>query len=76
MRSIEASLNEVFPLRLGDKGLELGRSEGVDEAGFGDNEKEDLSAGESGELIGLWMGESGGYDHLWKKNYLFHNACK
>src|SRR6266571_2035622 len=36
--SVEAGLDEIFAFRLGDKWLELGGGEGVDKAGFGDDE--------------------------------------
>jgi hypothetical protein len=75
VRSIETCLDKVFALRLCDKGLEFCGGEGVDEAGLGDNQEEDLCAGESGKLICLGRSEWGD-GHLWKKNYLFHNACK
>jgi hypothetical protein len=41
---IETSLDKVLALGLGDKGLELGGGEGVDEAGLGDDEEQDLCA--------------------------------
>lgn len=47
MGSVETSLDKVFPLGLGNKGLELGGSEGVDEAGLGDDEEQDLCASKS-----------------------------
>ena len=47
------SLNEVLALWLGDEGLQFGGGEGVDEAGLGDDEEEDLGAGEGGELVRL-----------------------
>jgi hypothetical protein len=37
-------LDKVLAFRLGDEGLEFGGCEGVDEAGFGDDEEEDLGA--------------------------------
>lgn len=46
-------LNEVLSLGLGDKRLKLGGCEGVDETGLGDDEKENLSAGEDRELVCL-----------------------
>lgn len=49
----DAHLDEVLALGLGDKRLQLRRGEGVDEAGLGDDEEEDLGAGEDGELVGL-----------------------
>ena len=53
MRGVEAGLDEVLALGLGDERLELGGGEGVDEAGLGDDEEEDLGAGERRELVGL-----------------------
>jgi hypothetical protein len=47
-------LNEVLTLGLGDKRLELGGGEGIDETGLGDNEQQHLSAGEDGKLISLF----------------------
>ena len=51
--SVEAGLDEIFAFRLGDKWLEFGGGEGVDKTGFGDDEQQDLRAGQCGELIGL-----------------------
>ena len=48
MRSVEASLNEILPLGLGDERLELSSSEGIDETGLRDHEEKDLGAGEGG----------------------------
>ena len=53
MGRVEAGLDEVLALGLGDEGLELRSGEGVDEAGLGDDEQEDLRAGEGGELVRL-----------------------
>ena len=53
MRSIEACLDKVLALGLGDEGLELGGGEGIDETCLGDDEEEDLCASEGGELICL-----------------------
>lgn len=53
MGCAETCLDEVLALRLGDQGLELGGGEGVDEAGLGHDEKQDLCASEGGELVGL-----------------------
>ena len=50
---IETGLDEIFALGLGDEGLELGGGEGVDEAGLGHDEQEDLGAGEGGEFVCL-----------------------
>lgn len=43
-----AYLNQVLPLSLGDKRLELRCCEGIDKAGLRDDEEEDLGAGEYG----------------------------
>ena len=48
VRGIKTSLNEVFTLGLSNKGLEFRGGESVDEAGLGDDQKEDLCAGEGG----------------------------
>ena len=53
MGRVEASLNEVLALWLGDEGLELRSGERVDEAGLGHDKQEYLCAGEGRELIGL-----------------------
>lgn len=55
-RGVQACLDEVFALGLGDEGLQLGGGEGVDEAGLGDDEQEHLGAGEGGEFVCLWGG--------------------
>jgi hypothetical protein len=75
MRGIETGLNKVFALGLCDERLEFRGGEGIYEAGFGDNQEEDLCASEGGQLVCLRSNELGD-GHLWKKNYLFHNACK
>lgn len=54
MRGIEACLNEIFAFRLGDQGLELGGSEGVDETCLRHNKQQDLGAGERRQLVSLW----------------------
>jgi hypothetical protein len=51
---IEASLDEVLALGLGDERLQFGGRERVDQAGFRDDEKENLCAGESGKFVGLF----------------------
>ena len=48
MRGIEASLNEVLALGLGDEWLEFGGGEGIYKASLGHDEKQDLSACECG----------------------------
>lgn len=53
MRGMRAYLDEVLALGLGDERLQLGRGEGVDEAGLGDDEEQHLGAGEDRELVGL-----------------------
>jgi hypothetical protein len=45
MGCIEACLDEVLALRLGDERLQFGGCESIDQAGFRDNEKEDLCSG-------------------------------
>ena len=50
---VQAYLDEVLALGLGDKWLQLGCGEGVDEARLGDNEQQDLGAGEDRQLVGL-----------------------
>lgn len=49
-------LDEVLALGLGYERLEFGGCEGVDKAGFGHDEEEDLGAGEDGEFVCLWLG--------------------
>ena len=51
---IEASLDEVLALRLGDERLQFGGCESVDQAGFRDDEKEDLCSGQSGKFVSLF----------------------
>lgn len=46
-------LDQVLALWLGDQRLELGRGEGVDQSRLGDNQEQDLSTGQNGQLIGL-----------------------
>lgn len=48
-----AYLNEVLALGLGDQRLEFGSSEGVDKAGLGDDQQENLSASQDREFISL-----------------------
>lgn len=54
LRGVEAGLYEVLAFGLGDEGLKLGGSEGVHEAGLGDDEQEDLGACECRELVSLF----------------------
>ena len=58
-------LNEVLSLGLGNQRLKFGGSKGVDKAGFGDDQEENLSASQDRELVGLhnsmmvsWMSQS------------------
>lgn len=60
MGCIEACLDEVLSLRLGDERLQFGGCESIDQAGFRDDEKEDLCAGQSGKLVGLFHDTLGG----------------
>ena len=46
-------LDEILALGLCDERLQLGRGECVDQARFGDDEKQNLGAGEDGELVSL-----------------------
>ena len=73
-----AYLNEVLSFRLGDQGLKLGGSEGVDQASLGDNEEKNLGASEDTELIGLRRGDDG---QFWgtlsgrtPQHYLLHDT--
>jgi hypothetical protein len=43
---IETGLDQVLALGLGDERLQLGGRESVDESGLGDDEQEDLGAGQ------------------------------
>lgn len=54
MGCIEACLDEVLALRLGDERLQFSGCESVDQAGFRYDEKEDLCAGQSGKFVGLF----------------------
>lgn len=49
----EAYLNKVLALSLGDKRLKFGRRKGIDEASFGNDEEEDLGAGQNRQLVSL-----------------------
>lgn len=55
-------LDEVLALGLGDERLQLGRGEGVDQTRLGHDEKQDLGAGQDGELISLGCVVSEGCD--------------
>lgn len=48
-----AYLNQVLALGLRDERLELGCCESVDQSRLGNDEEEDLSTGQDGQLIGL-----------------------
>jgi hypothetical protein len=63
---IETSLDKVLALGLGDKGLELGGSEGVDQAGLGDDEEQDLCARKCRKFVCLQHTVSRGFDGLGK----------
>ena len=52
-RRLKAYLDQILSLGLGDERLQLGRGEGVDQTGLGDDEQEDLGASEDGELVSL-----------------------
>jgi hypothetical protein len=51
---IEACLDEVLALRLGDERLQFGGGKSVDQAGFRDDEEKDLCSGQSGKFVGLF----------------------
>jgi hypothetical protein len=53
VRCVEACLDKVLAFRLRDKRLQFGGSEGVDQASFRDNEKEDLCSREGGKFVRL-----------------------
>lgn len=46
-------LNQVLALGLGDKRLQLGGGESIDEAGLGDDQQEDLGTSEDRQFVGL-----------------------
>jgi hypothetical protein len=60
MGCIETCLDEVLSLRLGDERLQFGGCKSIDQAGFRDDEKEDLCAGQSGKFVGLFHDTLGG----------------
>ena len=66
MGSVQACLNEIFALGLGDKRLQLCGGESVDETGLGHNEQQHLRAREGRELVRLCEQKSkdtwSGYD--------------
>ena len=51
-----AHLNKVLAFWLGDQRLELRGGEGVDQTGLGDNEQQDLGAGQDGQFVSLRRG--------------------
>ena len=53
MGRVETCLDEVLALGLGHERLELRGGKGVYETGLRHDQEEDLSAGESGELVRL-----------------------
>jgi hypothetical protein len=55
---IEAGLDEILALGLGDEGLELGGGEGVYETRLWYDEEQDLGTGEGGELVCLFHNAS------------------
>ena len=74
MGCVEACLDEILALGLGDEGLELCSGEGIDETGLGDDKEEDLGPSEGREFVGLETGMSrtvGGNDD---EIYLFHDS--
>jgi len=76
VRGIQTRLNEVLPLRLCDKGLELCGSESVYQTSLGDDEEQDLRPSESRKLICLEKKPKLRCGRIGKGCYLFHNACK
>lgn len=46
-------LNQVLALSLSDERLKLGCREGVDEASLGDDQEQDLRAGQNGQFVCL-----------------------
>lgn len=53
-----AYLNKVLALRLGDERLELGRGKSIDEASFGNDEKQHLGACQNRQFVSLEAGVS------------------
>jgi hypothetical protein len=51
---VEACLDEILALRLGDERLQLCGGESVNQAGFRDDEKENLRSSQGRKLIGLF----------------------
>jgi hypothetical protein len=54
VRCIEAGLDEVLALRLGDERLQFGGCESVDQTSFRDDEEKDLCSGQGGKLVSLF----------------------
>ena len=63
MGRVETCLDEILALGLGNERLELRGGKGVYETGLRHDEEEDLSAGESGELVRL-MDAHGGQERV------------
>ena len=57
MRGVEACLDEILAFRLRDERLQFGSGEGVDQASFRDDKKEDLCSCESGKFVCLKIGK-------------------
>jgi hypothetical protein len=53
VESIEAGLDEILSLQLGDERLKLGGSEGVDKSSFGCDKKSHLGAGQGRSWLGI-----------------------
>lgn len=51
-----AYLDEVLTLGFGDKGLKLRGSKCIDETSLGDDQEENLSSSEDGQLVSLREG--------------------
>lgn len=56
VRRVEACLDEILAFRLRDERLQFGSGEGVDQASFRDDEKEDLCPCEGGKFVRLERG--------------------
>jgi hypothetical protein len=54
-------LDQVLSFSLGDKRLKLGCCEGIDQTSLGDDEQENLSAGEYRQFVCLWRDISKGF---------------
>jgi len=54
MGRVEASLDEVLALRLGDERLQFCGCESIDQASFRDDEEKDLCSGEGGKFVGFF----------------------